>query len=38
VTFYRARFTGFDTKEDARMACDKLVRQRYDCVLMPARG
>ena len=38
VTFYRARFTGFDTKEDARMACDKLVRKRYDCVLMPARG
>jgi D-alanyl-D-alanine carboxypeptidase (penicillin-binding protein 5/6) len=38
VTFYRARFTGFDTKDEARMACDKLVRQRYDCVLMPARG
>lgn len=38
VTFYRARFTGFDTKEEARIACDKLVRQRYDCVLMPARG
>ncbi len=38
VTFYRARFTGFGTKEEARMACDKLVRQRYDCVLMPARG
>lgn len=38
VTFYRARFTGFGTKEEARIACDKLVRQRYDCVLMPARG
>jgi serine-type D-Ala-D-Ala carboxypeptidase (penicillin-binding protein 5/6) len=38
ITFYRARFTGFDTKEEARIACDKLVRQRYDCVLMPARG
>jgi D-alanyl-D-alanine carboxypeptidase (penicillin-binding protein 5/6) len=38
VTFYRARFTGFETKEEARIACDKLVRQRYDCVLMPARG
>jgi D-alanyl-D-alanine carboxypeptidase (penicillin-binding protein 5/6) len=38
VTFYRARFTGFETKEAARAACDKLVRQRYDCVLMPARG
>ena len=35
---YRARFTGFDNKEEARTACDKLVRQRYDCVLMPARG
>lgn len=38
VTFYRARFTGFDSKEQARTACDKLVRNRYDCVLMPARG
>ncbi|MBC2772910.1 D-alanyl-D-alanine carboxypeptidase [Rhizobium sp. AQ_MP] len=38
VTFYRARFTGFETKEEARIACDKLVRKRYDCVLMPARG
>jgi serine-type D-Ala-D-Ala carboxypeptidase (penicillin-binding protein 5/6) len=38
ITFYRARFTGFDNKEEARTACDKLVRQRYDCVLMPARG
>jgi D-alanyl-D-alanine carboxypeptidase (penicillin-binding protein 5/6) len=38
TTFYRARFTGFETKEEARAACDKLVRQRYDCVLMPARG
>ncbi len=38
TTFYRARFTGFETKEEARTACDKLVRQRYDCVLMPARG
>lgn len=38
ITFYRARFTGFETKEEARIACDKLVRQRYDCVLMPARG
>ncbi len=38
TTFYRARFTGFDTKDEARTVCDKLVRQRYDCVLMPARG
>lgn len=38
TTFYRARFTGFETKDEARTACDKLVRQRYDCVLMPARG
>ncbi|MHA7970063.1 serine hydrolase [Rhizobium sp. CAU 1783] len=37
-TFYRARFTGFGSKEQARMACDKLVKNRYDCVLMPSRG
>lgn len=38
VTFYRARFTGFETKDKARAICEHLVRQRYDCVLMPARG
>jgi serine-type D-Ala-D-Ala carboxypeptidase (penicillin-binding protein 5/6) len=38
TTFYRARFTGFETKDEARTVCDKLVRERYDCVLMPARG
>ncbi|PPJ47495.1 peptidase M15 [Rhizobium sp. KAs_5_22] len=37
-TFYRARFTGFTSKTEARSACDKLVKNRYDCVLMPARG
>eukprot|EP01036_Dinobryon_divergens_P042831 gene42831-56931_t len=34
TTFYRARFTGFETRDEARTACDKLVRQRYDCVLV----
>jgi D-alanyl-D-alanine carboxypeptidase (penicillin-binding protein 5/6) len=38
TTFYRARFTGFVTKDEARTACDMLVQNRYDCVLMPARG
>ncbi|PZU84914.1 MAG: peptidase M15 [Shinella sp.] len=38
TTFYRARFTGFETKDEARTACEKLVKNRYDCVLMPARG
>ena len=38
VTFFRARFTGFETKEDARKACDLLVAKRYDCVLTPARS
>lgn len=37
-TFYRARFGGFDSKVDARRACEKLVENRYDCVLMPANG
>ncbi|MBW8298543.1 MAG: D-alanyl-D-alanine carboxypeptidase [Hydrogenophaga sp.] len=38
ATFYRARFTGFASKTEARSACDQLVKNRYDCVLMPARG
>ena len=37
-TFHRARFTGFTSKTEARSACDQLVKNRYDCVLMPARG
>ena len=37
-TFYRARFTGFTSKTEARSACEQLVKNRYDCVLMPARG
>lgn len=37
-TFYRARFTGFASKTEARSACEQLVKNRYDCVLMPARG
>nr|WP_307157413.1 D-alanyl-D-alanine carboxypeptidase [Rhizobium paknamense] len=38
TTIYRARFTGFPSKDDAQSACDKLVKSSYDCVLMPARG
>ncbi|MGL3606180.1 serine hydrolase [Rhizobium sp. G187] len=38
VPVYRARFTGFETKDKARAVCAHLIRQRYDCVLMPARG
>lgn len=38
TTLYRARFTGFSTKSEAEAACDSLVRNRYDCLLMPARG
>ncbi|MCM2294504.1 D-alanyl-D-alanine carboxypeptidase [Allorhizobium sp. BGMRC 0089] len=38
ATVYRARFTGFTSKEEAQSACQKLVESRYDCVLMPARG
>jgi len=37
-TFYRARFTGFASKAEARSASNLLVKNRYDCVLMPARG
>lgn len=38
TTLYRARFTGFSSKDEARQACDKLVKIRYDCLLMPSRG
>ncbi|MGG7519488.1 serine hydrolase [Allorhizobium undicola] len=38
ATTYRARFTGFPSKDDAQSACDRLVKSSYDCVLMPARS
>ncbi|MCX7305319.1 MAG: D-alanyl-D-alanine carboxypeptidase [Hyphomicrobiales bacterium] len=31
VTYYRARFGGFDTKDDARNACNALKKKRIDC-------
>ena len=34
-TLYRARFTGFDDKEAARAACQKLKRQDFSCLAVP---
>lgn len=38
ATLYRARFSGFSSKDEARTACDRLVKNSYDCLLMPGRG
>ncbi|HCL64395.1 MAG TPA: peptidase M15 [Rhizobium sp.] len=38
ATLYRARFTGFGSKNEARSVCDRLVKNSYDCVLMPVQG
>lgn len=35
---YRARFVGFQTKEDAASACDALKKRSYDCMLLPNQG
>ncbi|MBB3392444.1 D-alanyl-D-alanine carboxypeptidase (penicillin-binding protein 5/6) [Rhizobium sp. BK275] len=35
---YRARFTGFQSKEDATSACDALKKRSYDCMLLPNQG
>jgi D-alanyl-D-alanine carboxypeptidase len=32
ATLYRARFAGFDSKEDARAACSKLAKSRISCI------
>jgi len=37
-TLYRARFSGFPSKNDARSACEQLVQKSYDCLLMPTQG
>jgi D-alanyl-D-alanine carboxypeptidase (penicillin-binding protein 5/6) len=37
-TVYRARFVGFQSKEDATSACDALKRRSYDCMLLPNQG
>jgi D-alanyl-D-alanine carboxypeptidase len=34
-TLYRARFAGFDDKEAARTACQKLKRQDFSCLAVP---
>lgn len=35
---YRARFTGFKSREAAVSACDALRKRSYDCVLLPGQG
>lgn len=35
---YRARFVGFQSKEDATSACDALRKRSYDCMLLPNQG
>ncbi len=35
---YRARFIGFQSKEDATSACDALKKRSYDCMLLPNQG
>lgn len=35
---YRARFVGFQSKEDATSACDALKKRSYDCMLLPNQG
>jgi D-alanyl-D-alanine carboxypeptidase (penicillin-binding protein 5/6) len=37
-TIYRARFVGFDSRDEADAACDWLKRHSYDCMLLPSRG
>ncbi|MBB3592237.1 D-alanyl-D-alanine carboxypeptidase (penicillin-binding protein 5/6) [Rhizobium sp. BK529] len=37
-TIYRARFVGFQSKEDATSACDALKKRSYDCMLLPNQG
>ncbi|MGQ7792955.1 D-alanyl-D-alanine carboxypeptidase [Faunimonas sp. B44] len=35
TTLYRARFAGFDGKDDARKACTQLKRKSFDCLAVP---
>jgi serine-type D-Ala-D-Ala carboxypeptidase (penicillin-binding protein 5/6) len=35
---YRARFVGFQSREDATSACDALKKRSYDCMLLPDHG
>jgi D-alanyl-D-alanine carboxypeptidase (penicillin-binding protein 5/6) len=37
-TVYRARFTGFASRDDANSACSALKRKDFDCMLLPSKG
>ena len=37
-TIYRARFVGFDSRDEADAACNWLKQHSYDCMLLPSRG
>ena len=37
-TVYRARFTGFASRDDASSACSALKRKDFDCMLLPSKG
>ncbi|HEY0125096.1 MAG TPA: D-alanyl-D-alanine carboxypeptidase family protein [Rhizobium sp.] len=37
-TVYRARFVGFDSRDDANSACAALKRNDFDCMLLPHKG
>lgn len=37
-TLYRARFVGFESRDDAITACDALKKHSYDCMLLQNQG
>ena len=37
-TVYRARFTGFSSRDDANSACAALKRKDFDCLMLPNKG
>lgn len=37
-TVYRARFTGFSSRDDATSACAALKRKDFDCMMLPNKG
>lgn len=37
-TVYRARFTGFSSRDDANSACTALKRKDFDCMMLPNKG
>ena len=34
-TLYRARFAGFQSKNDAQSACNQLKKKKFDCIAIP---